>query len=168
MGINFQRLKGKAFYLFFKLLLCFSFCLTGLPVMASWDGSFIEGLNAHGTDATINFSGGALLYNAPTNGQLPASTVTEADKSCVSDNKAKNCKASSPIAIIPNDRLAFSLCTSASSQQIGPPTWAEPNITVEQGEYGDINLSGGNDRTLSFNTENGIYKIKSLTASSGK
>jgi MSHA biogenesis protein MshQ len=168
VGINFQRLKGKAFYLFFKLLLCFSFCLTGLPVMASWDGSFIEGLNAHGTDATINFSGGALLYNAPTNGQLPASTVTEADKSCVSDNKAKNCKASSPIAIIPNDRLAFSLCTSTSTEQIGPPTSAAPNVTVEQGEYGNINLSGGSDRTLTFNTENGIYKMKSLTASSGK
>ena len=168
MGINFQRLKGKAFYLFFKLLLCFSFCLTGLPVMASWDGSFIEGLNAHGTDATINFSGGALLYNAPTNGQLPASTITEADKSCVSDNKAKNCKASSPIAIIPNDRLAFSLCTSVSSQQIGPPTGTQLNVTVEQGEYGDIKLEGGPDRTLTFNTNNGIYKMKSLTASSGK
>jgi MSHA biogenesis protein MshQ len=162
-------LKGKAWGLFFKFLLCFSFGLTGFPLMASWDSSFIEGLNAHGTDATIDFASGARLYNAPTNGQLPATRVDEVDKSCVPNNdKEKKCKASSPIATIPSDRLAFSQCTSTSTEQIGPPTSAAPNVTVEQGEYGDINLSGGSDRTLTFNTGNGIYKMKSLTASSGK
>jgi MSHA biogenesis protein MshQ len=179
VGIKAGLLKGKAWGLFLKLFFCLSFCLTGLPLMASWDSSFIEGLNAHGTDATIDFASGALLYNAPTNGQLPATRVNDVEGSCVPDKdngnkkhkkhkKAKNCKASSPIATPPDDRLAFSQCTSASTQQIGPPTGTEPNITVEQGEYGDIVLSGGSDRTLTFNTGNGIYKMKSLTASSGK
>ncbi|MEH6465107.1 MAG: DUF6701 domain-containing protein [Shewanella psychromarinicola] len=169
MGNKAGLLKGKAWGLFFKLFFCLSFCLTGFPLMASWDSSFIEGLNAHGTDATIDFASGARLYNAPTNGQLPATRVDEVDKSCVPNNdKEKKCKASSPIATIPSDRLAFSQCTSTSTEQIGPPTSAAPNVTVEQGGYGDINLSGGSDRTLTFNTENGIYKMKSLTASSGK
>ncbi|MGI2225735.1 DUF6701 domain-containing protein [Shewanella frigidimarina] len=168
MGINLQRLKGKVLGLFFKFLLCFSFGLTAFPLMASWDSSFIEGLNAHGTNATIDFAYGARLYNAPQNGQLPASTVNEQVKSCFPNNmNAKNCKASSSIAAIPKDRLAFSQCTSASVQKIGP-TWSEPSVTVAQGEYGDIELDGGSDRTLTFNTENGIYKMKSLKASVGK
>jgi MSHA biogenesis protein MshQ len=147
--------------------------LIGVPaqVSAAWDKTFIEGINAYGSNATIGFASSAYLYNAPNNGKLPALRVFQTQKACVAangNNKAKSCKDTTPLAVLPNDRLAFSQCTSASSTNIGPPSFSTPSISVPQGEYANVSLSGGSDKTLKFTTPDGIYKLKSLSASSGR
>lgn len=147
--------------------------LFGVPaqVSAAWDKTFIEGINAYGSNATIGFANSAYLFNAPNNAKLPAITVFDQHGACVAangNNKAKECKDTTPLAVLPNDRLAFSQCTSASSTNIGPPSFSTPSISVPQGEYADVSLSGGSDKTLKFTTPDGIYKMKSLSAVSGR
>lgn len=171
MGINSLFQFNVSLRVLAKSMLWFSLLSSvgSISANAGWDDSFIQGLNAHGTNSTIGLASGARLYNAPTNGQLPAGRVVEVEKSCVSSNgKAKNCKSSFPIAAIPSDRLAFSQCLSASNQDIGPPNFSTPRVSVTQGEYANISLSGDSTNVLAFTTDNGIYKMKSLTATFGR
>jgi MSHA biogenesis protein MshQ len=147
--------------------------LSGLPIQvsAAWEPTFIEGINAYGTNATIGFANSAYLFNAPNHKKLPAVTVFDQHDACVAgngNNKAKQCKATTPLAVLPSDRLAFSLCASASNTNIGPPSFAEKTVSVPQGEYGNISLEGGPDRTVKFTTADGIYKMKTLSAAAGR
>lgn len=136
---------------------------------ADWTQTFIEGVNSYSQDGEIEFNNSAKLYDAPQSGKLPSFEVDEDQKSCVppGGGNAKKCKSSNFTASLPSDRLSFAQCQSTSNNAIGPPDYFNPEIEVEQGEYGDVTLSGGGDKKLSFTTTDGIYKLKSLTAYSG-
>ena len=140
-----------------------------LPTYAAdWTDTFIEGVNSYSRDGEIEFNDSAKLYNAPQNGNLPSYDVGEDQKSCVPPNgNTKKCKSGGYIANLPEDRIPFNQCLSTSNNNIGPPDFFNPEIEIIAGEYGDVVLSGGADRKVTFITSDGIYKIKSLTASSG-
>ena len=139
-----------------------------LPTYAAdWTDTFIEGVNSYSRDGEIEFNDSAKLYNAPQNGNLPSYDVGEDQKSCVPPNgNTKKCKSGGYIANLPEDRIPFNQCLSTSNNNIGPPSPYE-EITIPEGEYGDVLLTGGWNRKITFSTENGIYKLKSLTAESG-
>jgi MSHA biogenesis protein MshQ len=145
--------------------------LFGLPtaVNASWDKTFIEGVNGYGNNSWIDFYSSAYLFNAPTNSRLPAEAVYDNHGACVASN-GNNwwCFNSRQLAQLPNDRLAFGQCASTSNTNIGPPSFYEKTVSVPQGEYANISLSGGDDRTLKFTSPEGIYKMKTLSATSGR
>ncbi len=145
--------------------------LWGLPtaVSAAWDKTFIEGVNGYGSNAWIGFANSSYLFNAPNNGKLPATSVYDQHDACVSSNGNNRwCRDTTPLAELPSDRLAFSQCTSTSNTNLGPPSFAEKTVSVPQGEYGNISLVGGADRTVKFTTAGGIYKMKTLSADSGR
>ncbi|WP_040571926.1 PA14 domain-containing protein, partial [Shewanella benthica] len=141
---------------------------TLLPAYAAdWTATFIEGVNSYSSDGKIEFKGTAKLHNASQNGNLPTFDVAEEQKSCVPPNgNVKNCKNGGYTARLPEDRIPFQRCRSTSNYDIGPPSPYE-EITIPEGEYADVLLTGGWNRNITFSTENGIYKLKSLTAESG-
>ncbi|MGE6650926.1 DUF6701 domain-containing protein [Shewanella colwelliana] len=161
-----------------KCLLCnfisisFLFALL-LPVnsifAADWTQTFVEGVNSYSTNGSIGFYAQGKLYNSPQNGNLPSYSVRETNKSCVpaGTNRAKKCKSGGYLAVLPSDRLPFAQCQSSSNSRIGPPSSSTPEILVPEGEYGDVQLSGGSDKKLTFSTVDGVYKLKSLNAISG-
>lgn len=134
-----------------------------------WSQTFIEGANSYDNDGEIKFESSARLNNAPQNGQLPAPKVDDSDKACYPDGgNAKKCKKSNQLAQLPAERVSFSQCKSSSNNNIGPPSNSNPSIDVPEGEYGDVKLEGGSNRTIRFTTEDGIYKLKTLQAKSGR
>ena len=150
------------------LFLLVSFLLPS-TVMADWSETFKEGVNSYSRAGTIDFYYSAKLRNAPQNGNLPSYDVWEYQKSCVpaAGGNAKKCKSGRYLAALPSDRIPFAQCRSTSNDNIGPPDFFNPNIEVAEGEYGSVVLSGGSNKKLSFTTTDGIYKLKSLTATSG-
>ncbi|WP_322619569.1 DUF6701 domain-containing protein [Shewanella sp. YLB-07] len=134
-----------------------------------WSLTFIEGANSFDKDGEIKFENSARLNNAPQNGQLPAPKVDDSGKACYPNGgNAKKCKKSNQLAQLPAERVNFSQCKSNSNNNIGPPSNGNPTIDVPEGEYGDVKLEGGSNRTIRFTTVDGIYKLKTLQAKSGR
>ena len=153
----------------FVALLVLMITVFNTAYAADWSQTFREGVNSYTRSGTIDFYYSAKLYNAPQNGNLPSFDVEEDYKSCVpaAGGNAKKCKSGRYVAALPSDRIPFTQCESNSNKSMGPPDYFNPEIDIEEGEYGDVVLSGGPDKKLSFTTTDGIYKLKSLTATSG-
>ncbi|WP_285163454.1 DUF6701 domain-containing protein [Shewanella goraebulensis] len=167
MGINSIQSTIKLIALGLLLITPFT------HVKADWSNTFIEGVNNINDQGSINLNT-SFIYNAPTNGQLPTFNYVQGGnasaKLCVpSNNNAKDCKPGDFNASLPVDRLDFSQCESDSTDDFGPPSWEEKTIEIPEGEYQNIIVDGGSDRTVQFTSNNaeGIYKIKDLSANSG-
>ncbi|WP_394129339.1 DUF6701 domain-containing protein [Shewanella maritima] len=146
---------------------------TSYDAKADWSSTFIEGVNNIDPSGTITLNT-ATIINAPTNGQLPTyNYIQNGDskfKACIPSNgNAKFCQAGDFVAALPQERLDFSQCISSSSDDISAPPSNAPLTQVPEGEYRNITIGGGSGRTIEFTTNNseGIYKIKSLSGSSG-
>ncbi|MCC4832989.1 MSHA biogenesis protein MshQ [Shewanella sp. 10N.7] len=157
---------------FFTSLMCLLILLSN-SVRADWSDTFLEGVNNIDSLGEMR-TNTSFIINAPTNGQLPTHNYIQggdaAAKLCVPANgNAKDCKAGNYVATLPLNRLDFAQCESSSTENIGPPEWDNKTIQVDEGEYQNITIGNGGDRTIEFissNTE-GFYKIKSLTGNSG-
>lgn len=144
---------------------------------ADWTKTFIEGVNNYDRSGSITFNS-SYLYNAPNNAgrwysDLPTYNYFQGgnsfDNLCVtSNNSYRWCRSGDYIATLPSNRVDFSQCTSSSPDNVGPPTWDNTRINVTEGEYNNIVLDGGSDKTIRFVSNNGVYKMKSLTATSGR
>ncbi|QFU24639.1 MSHA biogenesis protein MshQ [Shewanella eurypsychrophilus] len=154
----------------FAVVILFIFSGLLAPVEATdWSKTFIEGVNSIDKDGEIKFESSARLNNAPENGELPAKKVEDKGKACYpSGESAIECIKSNKLAKLPEDRVSFSQCKSNSNNNIGPPSHGNPTIDISQGEYGDVKLENGSDRTIRFTTPDGIYKLKTLQAKSGR
>ncbi|MCL1057136.1 MSHA biogenesis protein MshQ [Shewanella gelidimarina] len=144
-------------------------------IASDWSETFIEGINSTDESGTIVLMSSAKLFYSPQNGQLPSKSVTdngfsENGGACYpgeADSQYKKCKSSNnTLAKLPDDRINFEQCRSESSDNKFT-TWSQKSIDIEGGEYGDVTLSGGGDRWVNFTTTDGIYKLKSLKASTG-
>ncbi|PKG74940.1 MSHA biogenesis protein MshQ [Shewanella sp. GutCb] len=137
---------------------------------ADWGATFIEGINSTDENGTIVFESSANLFYSPQNGQLPSKSVTDNGKSCfpsgVMNNSMKCKKSNNTLAEIPDEIIDFGQCESSSSDDRATE-WDKKAIDIEAGEYGDVTLDGGPDRWVNFTTTDGVYKLKSLKASSG-
>ncbi|MEZ9197377.1 DUF6701 domain-containing protein [Shewanella sp. 10N.286.54.B9] len=163
-----------------RLVYIFNLCLMSVLVSilfltpsvkaADWSQTFIEGTNSIASDGEIKFESSASLLNAPQNGQLPSRKVDDNGKSCFpsNSNNGKECKASGVLAQLPAERIPFAQCESNSNNNVGPPVWNNKTIEISAGEYGDVKLDGGADRTLRFTGVDGVYKLKTLQATSGR
>ncbi|MCU8036750.1 MAG: DUF6701 domain-containing protein [Shewanella sp.] len=146
-------------------------------VKADWTKTFIEGVNNYDRNGSITFNS-SYLYNAPNNAgrwysDLPTYNYFQGGNSfddlCVtSNNSYRWCRAGDYIATLPSNRIDFSQCSSSSAVDVGPPTWNNTKIDIVEGEYNRILLEGGSDKTIRFVSDGGIYKMKSLTATSGR
>ncbi|MGI2212526.1 DUF6701 domain-containing protein [Shewanella oncorhynchi] len=146
-------------------------------VKADWTKTFIEGVNNYDRNGSITFNS-SYLYNAPNNAgrwysDLPTYNYFQGGNSfddlCVtSNNSYRWCRAGDYIATLPSNRIDFSQCSSSSAVNVGPPTWNNTKIDIVEGEYNRILLEGGSDKTIRFVSDGGIYKMKSLTATSGR
>ena len=165
----------------FKLLIivtCLVFSSFSSALKADWSNTFIAGVNNYDVSGTITFNS-AYLYNAPYDGffsiysSLPTRNYNQggywADFLCVPSNgSARFCRAGNYVASLPSTRLDFGQCKSSSSVDIGPPTYNNTQIDIVQGEYKNVLLEGDSDKTIRFVSPNGVYKMKSLTATSGR
>ena len=159
------------------ILLLLIMVFTSHLVKADWTSTFIEGVNNYDRNGSITFNS-SYLYNAPNNAgrwysDLPTYNYFQGgysfDYLCVTSNYSYRwCRAGNYIASLPSNRIDFSQCTSSSPVNIGPPTWDNTRINVTEGEYNNIVLDGGSDKTIRFVSNNGVYKMKSLTATSGR
>lgn len=141
-------------------------------VKADWSNTFPQGVNNYSANGTITFNT-SYLYNAPSNGFLPTYSYNQlgngADRLCVRSNgSTRMCRTGDYIADLPSGRLDFAQCKSASTVNVGPPTYSNKQIDIEAGEYNHILLEGGSDKTIRFTSSGGVYKIKSLNATSGR
>ncbi|WP_245603076.1 DUF6701 domain-containing protein [Shewanella fidelis] len=140
------------------------------PVLASnWSNVFQEGINVHNKNGKIEFDHGAHLENAPVDGKLPAKSVEdEQGRSCwpQSPYPRIECVASGRAADTPADRIGFEQCKSHSNNDISTD-YNNREIDLVSDEYGHIHLNGGSSRKIRFVTNNGVYKIKHLKATSG-
>ncbi|MGI2207765.1 DUF6701 domain-containing protein [Shewanella baltica] len=144
---------------------------------ADWTKTFIEGVNNYDRNGSITFNS-SYLYNAPNNAgrwysDLPTYNYFQGgysfDDLCVtSNNSYRWCRAGDYIATLPSNRIDFSQCLSSSAVNVGPPTWNNTKIDIVEGEYNRILLEGGSDKTIRFVSDGGIYRMKSLTATSGR
>ncbi|WP_297896292.1 DUF6701 domain-containing protein [Shewanella sp.] len=144
---------------------------------ADWTKTFIEGVNNYDRNGSITFNS-SYLYNAPNNAgrwysDLPTYNYFQGgysfDDLCVtSNNSYRWCRAGDYIATLPSNRIDFSQCSSSSAVNVGPPTWNNTKIDIVEGEYNRILLEGGSDKTIRFVSDGGIYRMKSLTATSGR
>lgn len=158
----------------FRILILFLFIFVLVfPcfVLADWSTTFIQGVNStNANDGEINFVDSSELHNAPTDGKLPAPIVNDEGKACYRAGgfPAKKCKKSNTVAQLPTGGVEFSQCESNSGNNVGPPTGGNPTITVTEGEYGDVKLDNGANNTLRFTTDNGVYRLKTLQAKTGR
>lgn len=141
-------------------------------VKADWSDTFPQGVNNYSANGTITFNT-SYLYNAPNSGSLPTYSYNQlgngADKLCVRSNgSTRMCRTGNYIADLPSGRLDFAQCESSSTVNVGPPTYNNKQIDIEAGEYNNILLEGGSDKTIRFTSSGGVYKIKSLNATSGQ
>ncbi|WP_300478473.1 DUF6701 domain-containing protein [Shewanella sp.] len=159
------------------ILLLLIMAFTSHLVKADWTTTFIEGVNNYDRNGSITFNS-SYLYNAPNNAgrrysDLPTYNYFQGgynyDYLCVtSNNSYRLCRAGDYIATLPSNRIDFSQCSSSSAVNVGPPTWNNTKIDIVEGEYNRILLEGGSDKTIRFVSDGGIYKMKSLTATSGR
>ncbi|MBI1675319.1 DUF6701 domain-containing protein [Shewanella sp. DW31] len=159
------------------ILLLLITAFTSHLAKADWTKTFIEGVNNYDRNGSITFNS-SYLYNAPNNAgrwysDLPTYNYFQGgnsfDNLCVtSNNSYRWCRSGDYIATLPSNRVDFSQCTSSSPDNVGPPTWDNTRINVTEGEYNNIVLDGGSDKTIRFVSNNGVYKMKSLTATSGR
>jgi len=159
------------------ILLPIIMAFTSHLVKADWTTTFIEGVNNYSRNGSITFNS-SYLYNAPDNAliwysYLPTYNYIQGgynlDTLCLTTNNSYRwCRAGNYIASLPSNRIDFSQCTSSSPVNIGPPTWDNTRINVTEGEYNNITLDGGSDKTIRFVSNNGVYKMKSLKATSGR
>jgi MSHA biogenesis protein MshQ len=143
--------------------------------LADWSSTFKEGVNNFDSSGTITLNT-AKIINAPNNKKLPTENYTqEGDsdfESCISANGNGNgnsnvCRKGGTLAALPSGRIDFSQCLSSSLVDLGPPSDANKIISIAQGEYRNVSVANVGDRKIIFTTDNGKYKIKSLSASSG-
>ncbi|ABK49869.1 MSHA biogenesis protein MshQ [Shewanella sp. ANA-3] len=162
----------------FRLILSLLIIVCSSPLAkADWSKTFIEGVNNYDRNGSITFNS-SYLYNAPNNAliwysYLPTYNFIQKGNSlatlCVtSNNSYRWCQDGDYIASLPSNRIDFSQCTSSGTVNIGPPTWDNKQINVIEGEYNNIVLDGGSDKTIRFVSNNGVYKMKSLKATSGR
>lgn len=178
MGINlldvyYKKIIIRSLFIF----LCLLTVLLSSFVKADWSGTFPQGVNNYDVSGTITFNT-SYLYNAPNNATfwysyLPTYKYIQdgysLDQLCVtSSNSYRWCQAGNYVANLPISRIDFAQCTSSSTVNVGPPTWDNKQIDIVEGEYNNILLEGGSDKILRFTSKDGIYKIKSLTATSGQ
>ncbi|MDH0450222.1 DUF6701 domain-containing protein [Shewanella sp. GD04112] len=159
------------------ILLPIIMAFTSHLVKADWTTTFIEGVNNYSRNGSITFNS-SYLYNAPDNAliwysYLPTYNYIQGgynlDTLCLTTNNSYRwCRAGNYIASLPSNRIDFSQCSSSSAVNVGPPTWNNTKIDIVEGEYNRILLEGGSDKTIRFVSEGGIYKMKSLTATSGR
>ncbi|MFV0595620.1 DUF6701 domain-containing protein [Shewanella sp.] len=162
----------------FPLILSLLIIVCSSPLAkADWSKTFIEGVNNYDRNGSITFNS-SYLYNAPNNAliwysYLPTYNFIQKGNSlatlCVtSNNSYRWCQDGDYIASLPSGRVDFSQCTSSSPVNVGPPSWDNTRIDVTEGEYKNIVLDGGSDKTIRFVSNDGVYKMKSLTAKSGR
>ncbi|QYJ70974.1 MSHA biogenesis protein MshQ [Shewanella sp. FJAT-51649] len=149
-----------------------SVSLLGFSVKADWSSTFNQGVNNYSTNGAIVFDT-SYLYNAPSSAALPTYNYYQYGDStarlCVRSNgTTRKCTAGNYLAELPSTRIDFAQCQSTSTVNVGPPTWNNKQIDIVAGDYNSVLLDGGSDKTIRFISNNGIYKIKSLTASSGR
>lgn len=169
----FNKIIAKFPLILLPLIMAF----TSHLVKADWTTTFIEGVNNYDRNGSITFNS-SYLYNAPNNAgrwysDLPTYNYFQEgysyDYLCVtSNNSYRLCRAGDYIATLPSNRIDFSQCSSSSAVNVGPPTWNNTKIDIVEGEYNRILLEGGSDKTIRFVSDGGIYKMKSLTATSGR
>ncbi|MGI2197369.1 DUF6701 domain-containing protein [Shewanella baltica] len=169
----FNKIIAKFPLILLPLIMAF----TSHLVKADWTKTFIEGVNNYDRNGSITFNS-SYLYNAPNNAgrwysDLPTYNYFQGGNSfddlCVtSNNSYRWCRAGDYIATLPSNRIDFSQCSSSSAVNVGPPTWNNTKIDIVEGEYNRILLEGGSDKTIRFVSDGGIYKMKSLTATSGR
>lgn len=169
----FNKIIAKFPLILLPLIMAF----TSHLVKADWTTTFIEGVNNYDRNGSITFNS-SYLYNAPNNAgrwysDLPTYNYFQGgysyDYLCVtSNNSYRLCRAGDYIATLPSNRIDFSQCSSSSAVNVGPPTWNNTKIDIVEGEYNRILLEGGSDKTIRFVSDGGIYKMKSLTATSGR
>lgn len=169
----FNKIIAKFPLILLPLIMAF----TSHLVKADWTKTFIEGVNNYDRNGSITFNS-SYLYNAPNNAgrwysDLPTYNYFQGGNSfddlCVtSNNSYRWCRAGDYIATLPSNRIDFSQCSSSSAVDVGPPTWNNTKIDIVEGEYNRILLEGGSDKTIRFVSDGGIYKMKSLTATSGR
>ncbi|WP_083757938.1 DUF6701 domain-containing protein [Shewanella sp. MR-4] len=159
------------------ILLPIIMAFTSHLVKADWTTTFIEGVNNYSRNGSITFNS-SYLYNAPDNAliwysYLPTYNYIQGgynlDTLCLTTNNSYRwCRAGNYIASLPSNRIDFSQCSSSSAVNIGPPTWNNTKLDIVEGEYNRILLEGGSDKTIRFVSDGGIYRMKSLTATSGR
>lgn len=173
MGIKYFTVGHKKYLTYVPI-----FCLFIVIVLfsqiarANWSSTFKQGVNNYDRNGNITFNS-ATLKNAPSDGLLPTYSYIQsgdpARKSCEPTvGGAIQCLTGKYIANLPSDRVNFEQCESSSSKNIGPPTYGNEKIAITEGEYNNIVLGGGSDKSIQFTSTDGIYKIKSLTATSGQ
>ncbi|MFK3977385.1 DUF6701 domain-containing protein [Shewanella vesiculosa] len=138
---------------------------------ADWSTTFKEGVNNIDSSGTISLNT-ATIINAPNNSKLPTYNYIQGGdsrfNSCISSNgTAKVCSKGQYVAELPSGRIDFAQCQSTSSVDVGPPVYGQETISLAEGEYRNVSVANGGDKKVVFTTENGKYKIKNLTASSG-
>lgn len=178
MGTKLSKMVfNKIMAKFPLILLLLITAFTSHLAKADWTKTFIEGVNNYDRNGSITFNS-SYLYNAPNNAgrwysDLPTYNYFQGgnsfDNLCVtSNNSYRWCRSGDYIATLPSNRVDFSQCTSSSPDNVGPPTWDNTRINVTEGEYNNIVLDGGSDKTIRFVSNNGVYKMKSLSATSGR
>ncbi|MBB1438683.1 MSHA biogenesis protein MshQ [Shewanella sp. SG41-4] len=140
--------------------------------LADWRTTFKEGVNNFDTSGTITLNS-ATIINAPSNGKLPTNNYNQGgDKnfnSCIPSNGASRaCREGGDLAELPSGRINFAQCQSSSTVDLGPPTFGNETVNIAEGEYRNVSVANGSDKKIVFATSNGKYKIKNLSATSGK
>ncbi|WP_282109395.1 DUF6701 domain-containing protein [Shewanella algicola] len=141
------------------------------PALADWGSTFKEGVNNFGSSGTITLNS-ATIINAPNNGKLPTLNYTQLGdrnfNSCISANgNSRTCREDNSVAELPSSRIDFAQCQSTSSVDLGPPVNGNETVNIPEGEYNRVSVANGGDKKIVFTTDNGKYKIKTLSATSG-
>ncbi|WP_240778405.1 DUF6701 domain-containing protein [Shewanella polaris] len=139
---------------------------------ADWRDTFKEGVNNFDTNGTINLNS-ATIINAPSNGKLPTDNYYQGGDSnfgsCISSNgTSRVCRDGGSLAELPSGRIDFAQCQSSSTVDLGPPSYGNETVNIAEGEYRNVSVANGSDKKIVFTTSNGKYKIKNLSATSGK
>ncbi|UAL44070.1 MSHA biogenesis protein MshQ [Shewanella inventionis] len=173
MGINYKLFKqSKLPYLLAKITAVFMMSfLPTTAVLADWSDTFKEGVNNYNTSGTI-YLNTATILNAPNSGKLPTYNYTQGGNSsfdsCISANgNSKVCRDGDFLAQLPTSRIEFAQCQSSSTVDLGPPVYGNETISIAEGQYDTVSVANGSDKKIVFTTDNGKYKINSLSASSG-
>lgn len=140
--------------------------------LADWSSTFKEGVNNFDSSGTITLNT-ATIINAPNNGKLPTYNYTQGGdrnfNSCISANgNSRTCREDNTVAALPSNRMDFSQCQSSSTVDLGPPIFGNETVNIAEGEYRNVSVANGSDKKIVFATSNGKYKIKNLSATSGK
>ncbi len=173
MGIKTRFSKNSKLINFLKIFTfaCMCFIVPVSAALADWSDTFKAGVNNVNTTGTI-YLNTATIINAPSNGKLPTDNYTQGGdssfNSCIRANgTSRTCRDGGTLAELPPSRIDFAQCQSSSSVDLGPPVYGNETVNVPEGEYNNVSVANGSDKKIIFTTDNGKYKIKNLSATSG-